>query len=70
MLHNSKTTALCDLATLRRRSATEGDEGGPPGAEDHLGTYIKKVQFKLHPSFANPTRGVSPPWEIVVPLPR
>jgi len=43
------------------RSASPGDDEGPPGSEDHLSTYIKKVSFRLHPSFANPNRVVTRP---------
>lgn len=41
------------------RSASPGDDDGPPGNEDHLASYVKKVVFRLHPSFANPTRVVT-----------
>ncbi|PVG03667.1 yeats-domain-containing protein [Serendipita vermifera] len=56
--------------TVALRSAasqpTNGqEEGGVVGGKDDLSHFIKRVTFKLHESFANPSRVVDkPPFEV------
>ena len=60
-LGQRSTEQMTHRWTCYVRSAAPGDEEGPPGPEDQLGTFVKKVVFRLHSSFANPTRGARPP---------
>eukprot|EP00658_Telonema_sp_P-2_P053207 TRINITY_DN4166_c0_g1_i12.p1 TRINITY_DN4166_c0_g1~~TRINITY_DN4166_c0_g1_i12.p1 ORF type:complete len:208 (+),score=58.28 TRINITY_DN4166_c0_g1_i12:185-808(+) len=64
-LGQRSTEQMTHRWTCYVRSAAPGDEEGPPGPEDQLGTFVKKVVFRLHSSFTNPTRVVQkPPFQV------
>ena len=60
-LGQRSTEQMTHRWTCYIRSAAPGDEEAPPGPEDQLGTFVKKVVFRLHSSFTNPTRGTCKP---------
>ncbi|KIK96403.1 hypothetical protein PAXRUDRAFT_825968 [Paxillus rubicundulus Ve08.2h10] len=51
--------------TVAVRSAASAPESDVVGGADDLGYFIKRVTFKLHETYANPSRNVDrPPFEV------
>ncbi|KIK53266.1 hypothetical protein GYMLUDRAFT_77510 [Collybiopsis luxurians FD-317 M1] len=51
--------------TVAVRSAASAPNSDIVGGADNLGYFIKRVSFKLHDTYANPTRNIDkPPFEV------